>query len=129
MSTNTSLQVLSTARVRVKAKLTMSEGEPIFGMEIKFYRSMDAQTWSLIGSSYTNEVGEASIETDAYIGEYFKAVFEGTEDYEPSEATARFMMEEEQPQTTGLVSETRKIWKTIAILGVIAILLLMDRRR
>ena len=128
MNTNTNLQAQTASEVMLKAKLT-SNGEPLFGMEIKFYRSGDRQSWSFIGSSYTNEEGEASITTEAYIGEYFKAVFEGTEDYDPSEATARFILEEEQPPTTELVRETRKVWKTIAILGILAILLLMDRRK
>jgi len=126
MSTNASLQILTATRITLRARLTTSDGEPLFGMEIKFYRSTDKQTWSYIGSSYTNENGEASIATEAYTGEYFKAVFEGTEDYEPSEATAQYTA---PAPVIELISETRKIWKTIAILGVIVILLLMDRRR
>jgi len=126
MSTNASLQILSATKITLKARLTTSNGEPLFGMEIKFYRSRDKQTWSYIGSSYTNENGEASIATESYIGEYFKAVFEGTEDYEPSEATAQYTA---PTPIIELISETRKIWKTITILGILAILLLMERRK
>jgi len=128
MSTSTDSQIQTASRATLKAKLT-SSGEPLFGMEIKFYRSSDARSWSYIGSSYTNENGEASVATEAHIGEYFKAVFEGTDDYEPSEAAARFALAEERPQTAELISEAKKIWKTIAILGILAVLLLMERRR
>jgi 5-hydroxyisourate hydrolase-like protein (transthyretin family) len=129
MSINTNLQMQTTNRVTLKAKLATSSGEPLFGMEIKFYESTDAQTWSYIGSSYTNEEGEASVATEAHIGEYFKAVFEGTEEYEPSEATARFVLEEKQPPIMELVSETRKIWKALVIFGILTILLLIEKRK
>jgi hypothetical protein len=79
-------------KVTLKAKLTTSDEKPLSRMEIKFYRSRDAQTWSFIGSSYTNQNGEASIITDASSGDYFKVVFEGTDKYKQSEVTARYIL-------------------------------------
>jgi 5-hydroxyisourate hydrolase-like protein (transthyretin family) len=92
MSTNASFQMTLTIKVMLKARLTTRDGKPLLGKEIKFYRSVDAQTWSYIGSSYTNQNGEASIVTDARSGERFKAVFEETDEYNQSEVTAEFFL-------------------------------------
>jgi hypothetical protein len=61
-------------KLLIKATLS-TNSQPIYGAEIKFYTGSNPLSLEYIGSSYTNENGEASITTDGYDGMYIKAVF------------------------------------------------------
>jgi len=78
------------AVVKATATLTDINGNPLSGKTIKFYYSDDGETWNLLGTAVTDENGRAGIVDWIEHTTYYKAVFEGDDIYEPSEATAEF---------------------------------------
>jgi hypothetical protein len=74
--------------LRIVARLTDSNGNPLSGKAIYFYASSDGSTWVSIGSSNTDSGGYAYVTYNATSRTWFKAEFRGDEYYEPASAVA-----------------------------------------
>jgi len=74
--------------LQLKATLKDIDGNPLANKPINFYYSYDQQTWNLIETVNTDENGVATTTHETTQTTYYKAVFEGDEEYEGSEATA-----------------------------------------
>ena len=67
------------------AELRDQEGNPISNAEIEFYESRDSTNWRLISTRATDSEGRASLTLGRSSGVYYyKAVFNGTDEYKPS---------------------------------------------
>lgn len=117
-------------KLLIKATLS-TDNQPIYGAEIKFYTGSDPLSLVYIGSSYTNEYGEASITTDGYDGMYIKAVFEGSDEYDPCEAMTQYRSGEQPPPPgEGGVTLDQLVMIMLLMLmtfGILIILLLLSR--
>jgi len=78
--------------LKLTAKLTDGEGNPLSGKTIEFYKSTDGVNFTLIATKTTdtNGVAETTDEITSYGTYYYKARFPGDETYEASEATATY---------------------------------------
>ena len=79
--------------LQLTATLKDINGNPLAGKPINFYYSYDQETWSLIKTESTDENGKATTTFETSKTTYFKACFEGDEDYEASEASASYTVE------------------------------------
>jgi len=78
--------------LKLTATLTDSDGNPLSGKTIEFYKSTDGVNYTLIATKTTDENGVAETtdeitETGTY---YYKAKFPGDDQYESSEASAEY---------------------------------------
>jgi len=78
--------------LKLTARLTDGEGNPLSGKTIEFYKSTDNINFTLIAAKTTDENGaaETTDEITSYGTYYYKARFPGDETYEASEATASY---------------------------------------
>jgi len=78
--------------LKLTATLKDTEGNPLSGKTIEFYKSSDGINFSLITTKTTNAEGvaEATDEITAYGTYYYKARFPGDDQYEASEAVASY---------------------------------------
>ena len=112
-------------QVTLQATLKDINGNPLSGQTIKFYKSSDNVNFNLIGTQVTDTNGIA-LQTDILDNAgtyYYKAVFEGTDTYDPATATATYTY----TPTTSTTSST-SIFIIIAIIVVIAIVLLLIKK-
>ena len=79
--------------LQLTATLKDIDGNPLANKPINFYYSYDQQTWNLIATVNTDENGIATTTHETTQTTYYKAVFEGDDVYEPSEATASYTLE------------------------------------
>jgi len=79
--------------LQLTATLKDINGNPLSGKPINFYYSYDQETWNLITTVNTDENGVATTTHETTQTTYYKAVFEGDDVYEPSEATASYTLE------------------------------------
>jgi len=79
--------------LQLEAVLKDINGNPLSGKPINFYYSYDQETWNLIETKTTDSNGKATTTFETSRTTYFKARFEGDEDYEASEATASYTAE------------------------------------
>jgi len=79
--------------LQLEATLKDVDGNPLANKPINFYYSYDQETWNLIETVNTNENGIATTTHEATKTTYYKAVFEGDDEYEGSEATASYTLE------------------------------------
>ena len=79
--------------LQLTATLKDINGNPLSGKPINFYYSYDQQTWNLIATVNTDVNGVATTTHETTQSTYYKAVFEGDDEYEPSEATASYTLE------------------------------------
>jgi len=116
--------------VSVTLKLTATlttDGTPLSGKTINFYYSYDGSTWTFIGSATTDASGQASITHVTDRTTYYRAVFPGDPDYEPSSATATYILPSQPaPPPTGAAAPAGiPIWLILLILllllGVVAL--------
>jgi len=78
-------------RLKLTAKLTDAEGNPLAGKPIEFYKSYDKVTYTLIETKTTNTEGIAETTDEIMFGTvHYKARFPGDETYESSEAEASY---------------------------------------
>jgi len=78
--------------LKLTAKLTDGEGNPLSGKTIEFYKSTDGVNFTLIATKTTdtNGVAEATDEVTSYGTYYYRARFPGDETHEASEATVSY---------------------------------------
>jgi len=77
--------------VTLQLTATLTDGtNPLSGKTIKFYYSYDGVTYNLISSEVTNSNGQASTTHETEQTTWYKAVFEGDDTYEPSEAVQKY---------------------------------------
>lgn len=86
-----SLGIRPGTRFVLVARLTDNFGNPVPGKTIYFYRSSDGASYEGIGSARTGTGGEAKLTIDAPPRTtWFKAVFPGDNEYEPSSDVVRY---------------------------------------
>jgi len=88
--------------VKIIAKLTDVDGNPLYNKPIEFYKSYDKSSWNLLDTIYTdtNGVSEITDEVNRYGVIYYKARFSGDDTYDSSEAIGYFI---NTPDYSGLV--------------------------
>jgi len=112
--------------LKLTAALT-SDGTPLSGKTINFYYSYDGLTWTSIGSQTTDANGQASVIHTTDRTTYYRAVFLGDPDYEPSSATATYTPPGQPPPPPSEVKAPPAvpIWlillMLLLLLGVVAL--------
>jgi hypothetical protein len=124
------------AVVRVVAGLFDSSGRPIRGRTVYFYVSGDGSVWTLIGEASTDGSGYASVVYDASGRTWFKAFFEGDDEYEPASDVAVWEPSCRPILKTGLDVLDRVLFcvgdkgvTVFIVLAAVFVLMLLMRRR
>ena len=84
----------------LEATLKDVDANPLQNKTINFYYSYDQETWNLIEAKTTDSNGKATTTFNTNQTTYFKASFEGDDEYDPSVAYASYEVEAPTPPPT-----------------------------
>ncbi|RLC83592.1 MAG: hypothetical protein DRJ03_16720 [Chloroflexi bacterium] len=108
----------------LEATLKDVDANPLQNKTINFYYSYDKQTWNLIEAKATDSNGKATTTFNTNQTTYFKASFEGDDEYDPSVAYATY---EVPYYEAGLVNMTNMMVILLVIMLVIELIMMLIR--
>jgi len=113
--------------LKLEAKLTDIEGNPLGGKEIIFYYSLDGVNFNEITRQNTdpNGIATTTYQPQYYGTIWFKAVFPGDPVYESSEAVVKYELGYAQMITNILSSIMQLIMMLLPIIILITITIVM----
>ena len=108
------------ATVKLVARLTDTDGNPLSGETITFSYSYDGVNYTQISQSVTDSTGTAIAIHETTQTTYYMASFGGDSEYEPASAVATYT-----PPTTQQPSQQTSQHSTVFIILLVALSLLL----